>query len=105
MSGRVEIQQWAEDNGFIIPEDSLEVNYERISEAFTKEGRSKLDNILKDEKSEFEEWIQGQLIEPSSQLLEPSEPPQQEFIKIRAYSYIRKGKVINISSHQRRKRK
>ncbi len=104
MSGEAEIEKWVEDNGLIIPDDSLESNYDAIAAIFDKDNRLPLDDILLDEKSKFESFIERQLITPSTQ----TEPPEAEptgFIKIRAFSYIRNGKVINVPSHQRRKRK
>ncbi len=104
MSGEPEIEKWIDDNDLIEEDKSLQENYDRIAAIFDKDNRLPLDDILLDEKDKLESWIEGQLITPSTQT-EPPEAIPQDFIKIRAYSYIRNGKVINVPSHQRRKRK
>ncbi len=104
MSGEPEIEKWIDDHDLINPNESVQENYDRIAAIFDKDNRLPLDDILLDEKDKLESWIKGQLITPSTQ----TEPPEAEptgFIKIRAFSYIRNGKVINVPSHQRRKRK
>ena len=104
MSGEAEIEKWIDDNDLIEEDKSLQENYDRIAAIFDKDSRLPLDDILLDEKGKFEFFIQRQLITPSSQL-EPPETQPTDFIKIRAFSYIRNGKVVNVPSHQRRKRK
>ena len=105
MSGEPEIRKWVDDNLIIVRTDTLEENYNRIAKEFEESGnRLPLDEILLDQKPQFLEWIESQLITPSSQL-EPPEAIEKGFIKIRAFSYIRNGKVVNVPSHQRRKRK
>ena len=102
MSGEPEIEKWIDDHDLINPNESVQENYDRIAAIFDKDNRLPLDDILLDEKSILESWIEGQLIIPDEDLFDAI---PKEFIKIRAYSYIRNGKVINVPSHQRRKRK
>lgn len=97
MSGKAEIQKWVIDNDFLDPQESVEENYERLEELFRKDNRSPLDTILDDERSDFIDWLGNQI--------RPFEPPKKEdFIRVRAYSYIRAGKVINVPSHKRKRK-
>ncbi len=131
MSGEAEIKKWIVDHGLINPKDTVQENYDRIAAIFDKDNRLPLDDILKDEKSKLEEFINGELF-----VEKPIEPPvvnfidsfvgkltdflqsflgiQEEteptgFITVIGYSYIRRTKtgtrVINVPTHQRRKRK
>ncbi len=104
MSGEPEIEKWIEDNDLIDPRESVQENYDRIAAIFEKDNRLPLDDILLDEKSILESWINNNIVTPFSQI-EPPEAEPTGFIKIRAYSYIRNGKVVNVPTHQRRKRK
>ena len=102
MSGLEEIQQWVEANIDLSKFDNVDDAYNRINDPKRQDWRNDLDDILQDDKSRFLDWLESK-ITPTQ-----TEPPEAEptgFIKIRAYSYIRNGKVVNVPSHQRRKRK
>ncbi len=102
MSGLEEIQQWVEANIDLSKFDNVDDAYNRINDPKREDWRNDLDDILLDDKSRFLDWLESK-ITPAQ-----TEPPEEEptgFIKIRAYSYIRKGKVINVRAHTRRKRK
>ncbi len=102
MSGEAEIEKWIGDNDLITPSDSLEENYDRIAAIFDKDNRLPLDDILLDEKDQLESFIERQLITPRTQT-EPPEPIEN-VIRVRAYSYIRNGNVINVPSHTRKRK-
>ena len=101
MSGLAEIKQWVKENltrtiSFI---DNVDEAYDFVNNNFIKEGSSELDDILVDDKPAFLDFLE-------TQISQPFEPPvPEDFIFIRSYSYIRNGKVINVTAHLRRKRK
>ena len=132
MSGLAEIKQWVNDNisSLGISEFSnVDDAYDRINNPRKEDWRNDLDDILLDQKPEFLDFLETQISQP----FEPPEPIEQDnfitsflgnltnfissflgispepeptdFINIRAFSYIRNGKVINVRAHTRRKRK
>ena len=105
MSGLEEIEQWVKANNGDLFNLAEFTNHDEAFDFLNKFGnwRADLNDILLDDKSQFLDFLDT-LITPSTQ----TEPPEAEptgFIKIRAFSYIRNGKVVNVPSHQRRKRK
>ncbi len=98
MSGEPEIRKWVEDNMFLSSFDNAEEAYEAIKNK--GDWRLDLDDILLDQKPKFIKWLNSKII-----LKGETPKPEDDFIKIRAFSYIRNGKVVNVPSHNRRKRK
>ncbi len=100
MSGEPEIRKWVEDNLDLSRFGNVEDAYEEIKEK--GDWRTDLDDILLDQKPKFLKWLESQITLSDDKLFDAI---PKEFIKIRAFSYIRNGKVVNVPSHQRRKRK
>ena len=103
MSGLAEIKQWILEQRELMIEisqsNSVEEAYDRINDPKKEDWRNDLDDILLDDKPRFLDWLESQI----SPTIEAPEP--REFIQIKAYSYIRNGKVINVRAHTRKKRK
>ena len=94
MSGLAEISQWVRDNIDLKKFDNVEDAYKELN--ITEDWRNDLDDILLDQKSKFLDFLETQI---SPKQIEPPEGS----ILIRAYSYLRKGKLIKVPSHFRRK--
>ncbi len=61
MSGLREIIEWVESEWVFRPENSVDVEFERISKRFEKNDRSALADILRDDQGEFFEFLESRL--------------------------------------------
>ncbi len=63
MSGLREIWQWVQSEVILIPENTVDVEFERISKIFTDDNRSALADILRSDTAEFLNLLGSRLSE------------------------------------------